>query len=330
MVFLLAIAVLGIGLTLYYVSKPVMHPDVIVTIEPGTTVEEISKNLESLHVIQCAPCFKAYIAAMGYSARLRAGDYEFKDGLTPRKVSTMMLKGDFKRYRVTIVEGWTINEIASYLRTLPFLQSQSVVDDFLNLSKDKSFIDSLGIGWDVPALEGYLFPDTYEVYRIKDAKKLIAVMVDEFKRRFSVKILENAKSLGLTPPQVVTMASIIEKETGSGGERPLIASVFYNRLRKGMLLQSDPTIIYGLKDYNGNIRKSDILNPHKYNTYVHPGLPPGPICNPGAESIDAALDPANSNYLYFVSKNDGTHQFSADLSAHNRAVGEYQRGAKSK
>nr|HPM41451.1 endolytic transglycosylase MltG [bacterium] len=128
----------------------------------------------------------------------------------------------------------------------------------------------------------------------------------------------------LSDGELLALASVVEKETGDGGERPLVASVFFNRLRTGMPLQSDPTIIYGLKDYDGNIRRSDISNPHPYNTYVHAGLPPGPICNPGRASISAVFNPAQSDYLYFVSRKDGTHEFSRTLSEHNRAVGRYQ------
>ncbi len=198
-------------------------------------------------------------------------------------------------------------------------------DDFLALCRDHSFINSLGLQED--SLEGYLFPETYNFPKGTPLKTIVKSMTDSF---FDVwkKYDSPAKEAGLTRHEAITLASIVEKETGAAQERPLIAGVFHNRLKKGMRLQTDPTVVYGLKDFNGNITRADLAADHPYNTYIIPALPPGPITNPGEAAIAAAVKPAQVSYLYFVAKNDGTHQFSNTLNEHNRAVRQYQRGGR--
>ncbi|HSE43370.1 MAG TPA: endolytic transglycosylase MltG, partial [Acidobacteriota bacterium] len=176
--------------------------------------------------------------------------------------------------------------------------------------------------------EGFLFPETYYLSKKDDAEKVVVIMLREFKKRYKPEFKTRATELGMNVSQVVTLASLIEKETGQKSERPLIGGVFHNRLKKGMLLQCDPTVIYALRvndQYRGMITYADLRKESPYNTYVTPGLPPGPIANPGEESIRAALFPQITDKLYFVSKNDGTHHFSATLDEHNRAVRQYQR-----
>lgn len=321
---LVVIAAVVFAAAYLYAHWPIPHPRAEMTINPGTSVRSIAKMLEGAGVIRCEFCFRAYVAARGYASKLRAGDYEFDSGLTVEHILQKLLKGDFKTYQITIPEGWMVGQIADYLKTLSFVVDQDPAGQFMKFAEDADFIRSLDIGWEVSNLEGYLFPSTYEVYKLKDVEKLAFLMGSEFKRKFSEDIRKKSKELGLTPEQVVTMASIIERETSKPEEKPLIASVFYNRLKKGMILQSDPTVIYGLKDFNGNLTKGDMANRHNYNTYVHPGLPPGPICNPGEEAIKAALNPAKTNYMFFVSKNDGTHQFSETFAEHQNAVRKYQ------
>ncbi len=307
-----------------YVRWPIEHPLVEMTITPGRSVTDISEELENKKVIICSPCFRAYIGLLGCSSKLRAGDYTFESGLTAQDVVDKLLKGDFMTYRFTIPEGWTLKEIAADVKKLPFVKGDAVEETFNELGSDKTFIEELGIGWSVDNLEGYLFPSTYDVYKMQGPKNIIERMVGEFKKQFSDPIIEKSKQVDLTPAEIVTLASIIEKESSLPEERPLVASVFYNRLEKGMLIQSDPTVIYGLKDFDGNIRKKDLSDPHPYNTYVHAGLPPGPICNPGSGSIKATLNPATTDYYFFVSKNDGSHYFSKDYSEHQKAVYKYQ------
>jgi UPF0755 protein len=195
-------------------------------------------------------------------------------------------------------------------------------EPFLTLLQDSGFIHTLGI--DVSNLEGYLFPETYTLVRNEtDVRSVIRMMVDRFQQVW--RALNVQERHGLNRHQLVTLASVVEKETGTAVERPLIARVFLNRLAQKMRLQSDPTVIYGIPDFNGNLTRSDLQRATVYNTYVIPALPPGPICNPGRASLEAVLQPADSDALYFVSRNDGTHIFSSNLADHNRAVQTFQR-----
>ena len=173
-------------------------------------------------------------------------------------------------------------------------------------------------------LEGSLFPDTYAVTRATTPQDLVIHMTGNFRKVVAAMITPLAVRIPWNERQILTVASMVEKETGVDAERPIIAGIFYRRLSKGMPLQSDPTVIYGLKNFDGNIRKTDLQNPHPYNTYAHAGLPPGPICNPGLPSLRAAVQPAVTDYLYFVSKGDGTHHFSSTAQQHLEAVRQYQ------
>ena len=179
-------------------------------------------------------------------------------------------------------------------------------------------------------LEGYLFPETYHFYRGMDPEEVIRSMVNQFKKVSGPELTRETSRMGISESQAVILASIIEKETSVPEEKPLISAVFHNRLTRGMPLQSDPTVIYGIKNFNGNLTKEDLQRPTPYNTYVRTGLPPSPICNPGKDSLVAALHPAPVPYLYFVSKNDGSHHFSFEIENHNRAVWNYQKNRKKK
>ena len=195
---------------------------------------------------------------------------------------------------------------------------------FTTLAHDPNFCTSLGI--DSDNLEGYLFPDTYFFEKGMPPETILATMVTRFQKVFVPAWKNRARQRGLSVHQVVTLASIIEKETGTPDERALISSVFHNRLKRNMRLQSDPTVIYGISNFNGNLTRKDLKTPSPYNTYIIKGLPPGPIANPGRLAMEAALFPVNSKFYFFVSKNDTTHHFSATLKEHNRAVGKYQLG----
>jgi UPF0755 protein len=179
-----------------------------------------------------------------------------------------------------------------------------------------------------PTLEGYLFPDTYHLFREMDPEEVIHMMVNQFKKVFGPDLANRASELGISESEAVILASIIEKETPLPEEKALVSSVFHNRLKKKIPLQSDPTVIYGIKNFNGNLTKEDLMRHTPYNTYLVPGLPPTPICNPGRDSLLAAVHPAPVPYLYFVSKNDGSHFFSSDIEEHNRAVLKYQKNLK--
>ncbi|MCK5392621.1 MAG: endolytic transglycosylase MltG, partial [Deltaproteobacteria bacterium] len=223
-------------------------------------------------------------------------------------------------YRVTIPEGLTVKEIAE------LLGKNGVVDEqeFILEIQNKELLREL-LGKDAISFEGYLFPETYSYSRVPSSQELIRLMVNRFKTVYEP-LKDLRDKVNLTDKEVLTLASIIEKETGAAFERPMISAVFHNRLRIGMKLDSDPTVIYGMGErYAGNLRRRDLREVTEYNTYVIKGLPPGPIANPGKASILASLNPADVNYLYFVSKGDGTHHFSPNYREHQRAVFKYQR-----
>lgn len=284
----------------------------------GTPLNQIITVLAEHHVISSVPLFRTYLYVQGVAHRVRAGDYTFTPGLTPKEVVAMLLKGDFKTYRFTIPEGWNQNQIAAYLEQEGLTDAES----FLAATRDPNLI--AGLGLHIKNLEGFLYPSTYETYHPKGPEALIGLMVKGFQEVYTAEMQARAKQLNLTVSEVVTLASIVEKETGKAEERPLIASVFHNRLSRGMPLQSDPTVIYGIEDFDGNLTRRHLESYTPYNTYMVGGLPPGPIANPGKASLLSALYPADTEYLYFVSKNDGSHDFSKTLSEHQEKVIRYQ------
>ncbi len=251
--------------------------------------------------------------------KIRPGEYELDAGMSPQDILTKLLAGRVVLHPVTIPEGYSLTQIAEVLA------AQQVTDtkEFTKLVRDRAFISTLGIEAD--SLEGYLFPETYSFAKGTKAREVIRAMVDGLHRVWGAELQEQAARMKMSLHQVLTLASVIEKETGAKDERELIAAVFHNRLRKKIPLQSDPTVIYGLPAFDGNIHKRDLSVMSPYNTYRVQGLPPGPIASPGAHSLRAALFPAQASYLYFVSRNDGTHQFSSTLAEHNQAVEKYQK-----
>lgn len=304
-------------------TLPVHHDEAIFVVQRGTPMAMIAGQLSRAGVIRNPFLFTIYSRLIDVDRKIKVGEYVFQDGLTPLDVISKLERGDVKLYKLTIVEGWTAQEIAKYLSAQSFA-GQFFEDRFLSYVFDPYFAKSL-LNFDAPSLEGYLFPDTYLIPRPADPAEVVIQLVNEFQKKFTPELKLKAKEIGMKENEIITLASIVEKETGQSAERATISSVFHNRLKIGMPLQSDPTVIYGLKDFDGNLRRNDLSNTHKYNTYVHKGLPPGPIANPGLESIKAAEWPAETKYLYFVSKNNGTHQFSETLAEHSKAVNLYQK-----
>lgn len=294
-------------------------PSKIVLIAEGATFQHVAGLLERERLIKSRSAFVLLGKANAADRKIRPGEYELNPTMAPADILAKLLAGRVVLHAVTIPEGYTMAQIADVL------EQRQITDraEFLRLAKDKSYITSLGI--QAETLEGYLYPDTYRFPKPVPAKDVIKAMVEQLNQVMTPEWRARAADIHLTMHQVLTLASVIEKETGSGDERPQISSVFHNRLQKKIPLQSDPTVIYGLPNYDGNIHKKDLSHPSPYNTYRWAGLPPGPIASPGAEAIKAALYPASSSYLYFVSKNDGTHQFSATLTEHNKAVEKYQK-----
>jgi len=296
----------------------------IVAIPAGSGFHDISRILEEKGIIRSRRSFYLLARLEGAIPKVKAGEYEFFARMTPFAVLGKIVRGDFIKYPITIPEGFNLFQIGGVL------EEAGVCDKkfFLEKAKESSFIVLLGLEGD--SLEGYLFPDTYNFPKGFGEENVIRHMVARFKTVYS-SLAKRAKELGLSHQEVVILASMIEKEAADDLERRMVSAVFHNRLQRGMALQSDPTAVYGLKSRGPGERKiarEDLLKRTPYNTYHINGLPKGPIANPGLKSLEAVLYPEAVNYLYFVSKNDGTHHFSNTLEEHNRAVAKYQRRAK--
>jgi UPF0755 protein len=295
----------------------------VILVEPGP-FEKVAKVLKESNIITDEKKFEWYARITRQANKVRVGEYAFRPNMTPQQVLSILTSGKSLLHNVLIQEGMNAQEIRD------LLVEKGLVDGkkFSNLLKDKDFIQSLGV--DATFLEGYLYPNTYSFTKFTGEKQIIKTMVEQFKHIWETEIERAAKGQGLTQKQIITLASVIEKETGAPQERPLISSVFYNRLKVNMPLQSDPTVIYGKQGDRKNITRSDLKNDHPWNTYTRKGLPIGPICNPGKEAMIAAVEPATSNYLYFVSQNNGTHIFSETYTAHQIAVKSYQLNKKAR
>lgn len=317
---LLTLVVSYFALLNYIKTTPSVVEDTVVEIPKGSGLSGISEKLMHSGVIANDKLFILYVMKEGWQDELKAGEYKFEKGSTMADVANKIVRGDVELDQVTIPEGLTVKEIAR------LLDEKGVVGeaDFIKETQNKALIKKL-LGPDANSFEGYLFPETYSYSRSLTPKELIILMVERFKAVYEP-LSDQRKRVNLTDNEILTLASIIEKETGAAFERPVISAVFQNRLRIGMKLDSDPTVIYGMgENYSGDLRRRDLKEYTEYNTYVIKGLPPGPIANPGRDSIIAVLDPADVKYLYFVSKGDGTHHFSNSFREHQNAVNKYQR-----
>lgn len=320
-VLILAAALLVVATHLYitFYIPPSDTPEVrTVTIERGSSFRMVAEKLEGAGVVRSAESFSFAARLLGAYKKVKAGEYEFTTGMTPLEVIDYIVKGKVKKYMVTVPEGFSVREIAAALEAAGLIQK----DLFIARALDPQLAAALGL--EGPTLEGYLFPDTYAFNKGMSADEMIARMVERFRKVFA-EFEFDVETSGMSMRKIITLASIIEKETGAPSERPLISAVFHNRLKKGIKLQSDPTVIYAIPSFDGNIKRRHLAMKSPYNTYAVFGLPPGPIASPGRDAIVAALKPAKVDYLYFVSKNDGTHQFSKSLKEHNRAVNQFQK-----
>jgi UPF0755 protein len=324
-IILLSTIALGIAWALWsYLDAPPPGDGAMKSIEipSGLSFSQVASILEREGIIAGSERFRWLAWLKRVEKEIKAGDYTFNTAMRPSAVLHMLVEGRYKTITVTIPEGFTVAQIAQVLQE----KGCGNRENFLNYASDPLFVRSLGIKGD--SLEGFLFPDTYKLRKGMAEELILREMVGRFNEVFNVERTKRLQELGLSREEVIILASIIEKETSDTSERYLIAAVFHNRLKRGMLLQSDPTVIYGLHDFDGNLTKDDLKTSSPYNTYLMKGLPPRPIANPGEESIIAALYPASEKYLYFVSKNNGTHHFSTTLEEHNRAVDRYQRKRK--
>ncbi|MFO7838601.1 MAG: endolytic transglycosylase MltG [Desulfosalsimonadaceae bacterium] len=321
--FLVCAAALACGIAdLYrYAHTPIRankSQDATFTIHTGDSFQAVLSRLEAAGLVRHPLRLKIIARWKKMARNIQAGEYRISGQMTPLALLKTLNSGKVVLHKVTIPEGYTIEQIAAILEEKGLTGKEA----FLDAASDPEFTEKLGIPADTA--EGYLFPDTYRFARNAGAEKIIETMAEEMRQNIPAKWEKRAQELGLSMHQVLTLASIIEKETSTPRERPLISSVFHNRLDKNMRLETDPTVIYGIQNFDGNLTRSDLNTHTPYNTYQIKGLPPGPIANPSREAIRAALYPADTSYLYFVAKPDRTHYFSKTLNAHNQAVRKYQ------
>ncbi len=279
----------------------------------------MATGLEAAGLVRDAETLVWLARWRGWESSIKAGEYELSPAWSAERVLEQIISGRVRTYTTVLPEGIRATEIAERLDEAGLTRRE----DFLRVVRDAAFAKSLGVP--APTLEGYLYPETYELPRDLPPEQLARILVDQFNAAWR-EIEPEAHGLELTKHQIVTLASIVEKETATPDERPLIAAVFLNRLRKGMRLETDPAVIYGIENFDGNLRKRDLRDKsNPYNTYQFAGLPPGPIANPGVDSLRAVVEPAETDYLYFVSRNDGTHEFSRTYREHVNAVNRYQK-----
>lgn len=323
LIIIICISILLLTHTYVFISTPTT-PDqpVMIEIEPGTSAWEISRKLKEMGIVSDPVMFMAAALATKKATHLQAGTYVFEGNHCPMDIIHILFKGRTLRYRVTIPEGSNIFDIGEIVAATDLITKQ----EFIRSAQDSKTTSFFGI--DAPSMEGYLYPDTYSLSPHMTPLEIMAKMVYRSNQVYTHDMHQRSDTLGLSRTQVLTLASIIEKEAVIGKEKPIISSVFHNRLKKKMPLQSDPTAIYGIDNFHRRITPKDLLRDNAYNTYKHTGLPPGPICNPDKYSIIAALWPEDTKYLYFVSKGNGSHYFSKSLREHNRAIRGNRRSRK--
>ena len=325
---LLALILIGGAVAAYLFATRLNQPfrgytgsEVFVDIPSGAGSRTIGERLIAAGVIRDDLTYRFALWRSGQARRLKAGEYRFEGEMSPLDVLDKIARGDVVLLNLTFREGLTIDEMSRVFEAGGFGPAPS----FVTAAQDASLVQA----FDPQArdLEGYLFPDTYSFPRGSDAPRVVRAMVERFEQVATADLRKAAASRGLSVRQLVTLASLVEKETAKAEERPLVAAVYSNRLRIGMGLQCDPTVIYALQRagrYTGNLRRDDLQFDSPYNTYRYPGLPPGPIAAPGQGSLEAAASPAAVDFVYFVSRNDGSHEFARTLDEHNRNVQRWQ------
>ena len=291
------------------------HPSV----PRGLSLKAVTEVLRKEGLVRQPLLFQSLLRVTQGNKRVRAGEFRFRQGASLLNQLKVLYYSDPITHPLTIPEGWNVRQIATLLGEKNLGNTQRFIQ--LALSSDSSKRYKLN----TPHLEGFLFPDTYLISRIDGEEKILDQMVNRFFKEINTRFKDQISRGGMSLEQVVTLASIVEKETGRPEERPRIASVFFNRLKKGMRLQSDPTTIYGIENFNGNLTKADLQRYSPYNTYAIPALPLGPIASPGGDAIAAVLKPEESDYLYFVSDNNGSHFFTRTYQDHLKFVKEYQQ-----
>lgn len=298
-------------------------PEVFVDLPPGSSTADIAGRLSAMGVVHDPLLFRLAVRYARADRHLQAGEYRFLDAASPNQIITRLRRGDTFNHTVTFPEGLTIREMGAIFER----DGLGTEQEFVRAAADHALIADLDP--EARSLEGFLFPSTYSLPRNAGAAGFMRAMVKEFRKELGAEPLPDGIA---SVRDLVTLASIVEKETGNSAERPIVAAVYLNRLKIHMALQCDPTVVYALMTrgrWDGNIRKGDLRIDSPYNTYRYPGLPPGPIASPGRASLEAVRHPADVTYLYFVSRNDGTHVFARTLEEHNRNVRAYQKKAGS-
>lgn len=308
-------------------DTPASHQEartVLFRVPPGAGVKQVARALAKKGLIRSPWRFTLQARLRGGAGRLHQGFYELHPAMSPRAIYHSLIEGRVAHRKFTIPEGFTLTDIAATIDKAGLEKKNAI----LRLARDADFLAGLNIRGG--SLEGYLFPATYRFPLGTSPRRILRVMTQTLRNKIRPAMKQRAAAMGFTIHQVLTLASIIEKETAVAAERPLIAAVFLNRLKRNMPLQSDPTVIYALPNFDGNLRRKDLAYDSPYNTYQRRGLPPGPIASPGLAAIKAVLSPAKVDYLYFVSTNQGRHKFSRSYKEHRRFVIRYQRRRKQK
>lgn len=293
-------------------------------IKSGTTFRQVVDALARKGLVRDKWVFHLLGRVTGIDRRIKAGYYPLWGTMSPLQIFNAIRLGKIIEYELTVMPGDSLREIGEKFSALAVIN----IAGFYKLCSDRELLDSLDV--DAPSLDGYLFPETYRFPKGLDAKEILMIMVNKLRESYDEGMMARMLELNISEKDMLTMASIVEKEAVVDEERPVIAAVYFNRLRKNMLLQADPTAIYGIKASKEKITKDDLQRKTSYNTYVMKGLPPGPIASPGLKSIEAALNPAKVPYFYFVSNNDGTHNFSVTLGEHTEAVKAYREKKRMK
>lgn len=310
--------------TPYYTSS---SDETFVEIPRGMDTGKIADRLVYSGILRNRSAFLAYLRFTDNAGRIKAGEYRFAGLSSPKQITQRLIRGDVYYRVITIPEGLTAMETIELLARNGF----GDLEEMKSVLKKTDWITD--INPDARNLEGYLFPETYHFSRKANSIMIVKTMVEQFQKQYQKILSQSPPRTGWNTSRVVILASMIEKEVRKAEERPLVSSVYYNRLERKIPLACDATIIYALKltgTYDGNIRKADLSMESPYNSYLNRGLPPGPIANPGADSLRAALQPDETEYLYYVSRNDGTHVFSKNYRAHQRAVNKYQKSGSSR
>lgn len=306
------------------VPLPFGNQPVEFEIKRGATYRQVVDSLAQRGMVRDRWIFSLLGRVSGIDRKIKAGYYTLWGSMTPWQVFGAIRLGKIVEYEITIIPGDSLREIADKFVALGMTSREN----FLTLCVSRDILEAYEV--DAPSLEGYLFPDTYRFPKGLDAREVLTMMVNRLRESYEPELMLRMLDMNLTENDILTMASIIEKEAATNEERPVISAVYHNRLRRNMPLQADPTSVYGVKSSKERITKEDIQRKTPYNTYIIRGLPPGPIASPGLESIVAALNPAEAPYLYFVSNNDGTHTFSVTLGEHHEAVRSYRDMKKAK